>query len=191
MLWTHRSVCPPIPIAVKQDSIRRVSDGSPLANNVRNIDLVIWDKNVMSHRHNLEASKKAFRDVTRPTLPFDGKSALLIGDFRQILPMIRAGGCSQITGGCFNRSLLYFLLTVLHFGENVIVLASNRCQCGSDRFYIPIIFSISARESLNILLLCLFLYFFADLLTNTWRHTSTSSSHIWRITILMRFAYQY
>ena len=61
---------------------------------IEKASLIIWDEAPMTHRHAFEALDKSLRDILSlhdpkaKTLPFGGKTVLLRGDFRQILPVI-------------------------------------------------------------------------------------------------------
>ncbi|XP_010497271.1 PREDICTED: ATP-dependent DNA helicase PIF4-like, partial [Camelina sativa] len=86
-----------IPLIVTEDSICDIKKGTMLAELLIKTDLIIWDEAPMSHRHTFEALDRTLRDLlsTEDCLacekPFGGKTVLLGGDFRQILPVIRHG----------------------------------------------------------------------------------------------------
>lgn len=61
-----------IPIPSDRDSKSSIFADSPLAENIRNIDVLLWDEIVRTHRYNLQAIERMFRDITR--------SILLIGE---------------------------------------------------------------------------------------------------------------
>lgn len=62
----------------------------------------------MSHRHNLEAVDRTLRNVLLLTLPFGEIANLLIGDFRQILPVVRAASHSQKVAAFLKKSNLFW-----------------------------------------------------------------------------------
>ena len=86
-----------IPLNVTEDSICDIKKGTMLAELLIKTDLIIWDEAPMSHRHTFETLDRTLRDLlsTENSLasekPFGGKTILLGGDFRQILPVIPHG----------------------------------------------------------------------------------------------------
>ncbi|XP_056841667.1 uncharacterized protein LOC130494865 [Raphanus sativus] len=77
--------------------IARIRSGSSLAELICKADLIIWDEAPMAHRHTFETLDRSLRDLLShadpeaATKPFGGKTVLLGGDFRQILPVIPHG----------------------------------------------------------------------------------------------------
>ena len=61
----------------------------------------------MTKRQNVEALDNILRDIMgRSDLPFGGKTVVLGGDFRQVLPVVRKGSRAQIVGASLRRSYL-------------------------------------------------------------------------------------
>lgn len=61
----------------------------------------------MSHRFGLEAINRSLKDLLDIDKPFGGKTVMLSGDFRQILPVIPKGSIGQIIDSCINQSPLW------------------------------------------------------------------------------------
>ena len=62
----------------------------------------------MTKRHNVEALHNSLRDMMDwSDLPFGGKTVVLGGDFRQVLPVVRKGSRAQIVGASLRRSYLW------------------------------------------------------------------------------------
>ncbi|XP_019151929.1 PREDICTED: uncharacterized protein LOC109148648 [Ipomoea nil] len=86
-----------IPIAVNEDSTCNISQSSPLAQLIMQSKLIIWDEAPMMHKFCFEALDCTMRDIMRAKNPksldmtFGGKTVVLGGDFRQILPVIPKG----------------------------------------------------------------------------------------------------
>nr|XP_027098951.1 uncharacterized protein LOC113718236 [Coffea arabica] len=101
-----------IPIIIDGDSTCAISQGSQLAELICKASLIIWDEAVMLHRNIFEAVDRTFRDILRFHDPdsahkvFGGKTMLLGGDFRQILPVVPKGGRTEIVASSINRSSL-------------------------------------------------------------------------------------
>ena len=75
--------------------------------------LIIWDDALMTHRNCFEAIDHSLRDILRFTTsnsadkPFGGKTVVLGGDFRQILPVIAKGRREQIVEASITKSSLW------------------------------------------------------------------------------------
>jgi ATP-dependent DNA helicase PIF1 len=53
----------------------------------------------MTKRQNIEALDNSLQDIMgQSDLPFGGKTVVLGGDFRQVLPAVRKGSRAQIVG---------------------------------------------------------------------------------------------
>jgi len=62
----------------------------------------------MTKRQNVEALDNSLWDIMgRSDLLFGGKTVVLGGDFRQILPVVRKGSQAQIVGASLRRSYLW------------------------------------------------------------------------------------
>ncbi|RIA04643.1 hypothetical protein BRARA_K01104, partial [Brassica rapa] len=86
-----------IPLKLSEDKLCNIKPGTMLAELIENTDLIIWDEAPMTHKHAFEALDKSLRDIMSKKIPaardrtFGGKTVLLGGDFRQILPVIPQG----------------------------------------------------------------------------------------------------
>ncbi|XP_031127618.1 uncharacterized protein LOC116029715 [Ipomoea triloba] len=86
-----------IPISVTEDSTCNINQGSQLAELIVKCKLIIWDEVPMMHKHCFETLDRTLRDLLRFSDPhsgsktFGGKTVVLEGDFRQILPVIPKG----------------------------------------------------------------------------------------------------
>ncbi|XP_019182121.1 PREDICTED: uncharacterized protein LOC109177263 [Ipomoea nil] len=81
-----------IPIAINEDSTCNIKQGSDLAELLIKTSLIIWDEAPMMHKHCFQALDRTMRDLLRFVEPnsemktFGGKTVVLGGDLRQILP---------------------------------------------------------------------------------------------------------
>ncbi|XP_031099477.1 uncharacterized protein LOC116003677 [Ipomoea triloba] len=102
-----------IPIAVTEDSTCNITQGSNLAELIIKCKLIIWDEAPMMHKHCFEALDRTLRDLLRFTdtnaenRTFGGKTVVLGGDFRQILPVIPKGTRQDIVSASINSSYLW------------------------------------------------------------------------------------
>lgn len=121
-----------IPINVHEDSICDIKTGSMLAHILSKVDLIIWDEAPMAHRHTFEAVDRTMRDIlsvgdeTALTKTFGGKTVLLGGDFRQILPVIPQGTRQETVCAAINRSYLWESCHKYMLSQNMRVQPEER-----------------------------------------------------------------
>ncbi|XP_031091157.1 uncharacterized protein LOC115996159 [Ipomoea triloba] len=102
-----------IPIAINEDSTCNIKQGSHLAELLIKTSLIIWDEAPMMHKHCFEALDRTMRDLLRfvdqnsSTKTFGGKTVVLGGDFRQILPVVPKGTRQDIVSATINSSYLW------------------------------------------------------------------------------------
>ncbi|XP_019173558.1 PREDICTED: uncharacterized protein LOC109169137 [Ipomoea nil] len=106
-----------IPIAINEDSTCNIKQGSDLAELLIKTRLIIWDEAPMMHKHCFEALDRTMRDLLHFVDPhsemktFGGKTVVLGGDFRQILPVVPKGTRQDIVSSAINSSYLWDRLT--------------------------------------------------------------------------------
>ncbi|XP_019188340.1 PREDICTED: uncharacterized protein LOC109182644 [Ipomoea nil] len=114
-----------IPISVNEDSTCNIKQGTPLAELIMQSKLIIWDEAPMMHKFCFEALDRTMRDLLRSTNPrscemtFGGKTVVLGGDFRQILPVIPKGTRQDIVGSSINSSYLWRSCKVFRLTKNL------------------------------------------------------------------------
>ncbi|XP_013614814.1 PREDICTED: uncharacterized protein LOC106321037 [Brassica oleracea var. oleracea] len=102
-----------------------VIPGSSLAALISKADLIIWDEAPMAHRHAFETLDRSFRDLLShespeaSTQPFGGKTVLLGGDFRQILPVIPHGKRPDTVLASISKSYLWKMARVFTLSINM------------------------------------------------------------------------
>jgi len=91
-----------IPINLHDESTCNITQHMKVAELVRIVDLIIWDEAPMMHRQAFEAVDHTLCDLmqlddTQATRKiFGGKTVVLGGDFRQILPVVPKAGRDDI-----------------------------------------------------------------------------------------------
>ncbi|XP_070018011.1 uncharacterized protein [Nicotiana sylvestris] len=114
-----------IPLNVTEDSTCNIKQGTPIANLIIKAKLIIWDEAPMMHRYCFEALDKTLRDILRFKdasnlhRPFGGKTIILGGDFRQILPVIPKGSRQDIVNASLNSSYLWPHCQLLKLTKNM------------------------------------------------------------------------
>ncbi|XP_020108369.1 uncharacterized protein LOC109724099 isoform X2 [Ananas comosus] len=99
-----------IPIKLDDFSTCEIKKGTQLAKLLNYTSLIIWDEAPMNHRNCFEALDKSLRDVLDGTTAgkiFGGKTILLGGDFRQILPVIIGGTRHDIINASITKSYIW------------------------------------------------------------------------------------
>ncbi|XP_031120314.1 uncharacterized protein LOC116023453 [Ipomoea triloba] len=114
-----------IPIAVTEDSTCNISQGSDLAQLLITTKLIIWDEAPMMHKHCFECLDRTLRDLMRVqdcnsgSKTFGGKTMVLGGDFRQILPVVPKRSRQDIVSATINSSYLWVSCKVLRLTKNL------------------------------------------------------------------------
>lgn len=131
-----------IPININEDSTCNIAQGNDLAELIIKVKLIIWDEAPMMHKHYFEALDRSMRDLLRFVNPlslemtFGGKTVVLGGDFRQILPVIPKGTRQDIVGASINSSYLWHSCKVLKLTKNMRLqrLGLNESSAKIDAF---------------------------------------------------------
>lgn len=108
-----------LPLNIDESSMCTISKQTNLAELLKEAKIIIWDEAPMSHRFALEAINRTMQDLMDCSSVFGGKTLLLSGDFRQILPVIPRGSISQIVDSCISKSELWRHFTVLKLTRNM------------------------------------------------------------------------
>ena len=107
-----------LPIKFDDTTIGDISQQSNAAEAIRLAKIIIWDEAPMAHRNVLECIDRTLRDLLHQDTPFGGKTIVLSGDFRQVLPVVRRAGRAQIVQSCINRSHLWQYVETHHLKTN-------------------------------------------------------------------------
>ena len=108
-----------IPIPCDSLSTCNISLESKLAQELKEVDLIIWDEVVMCNRYCIEALDRTLRDIMKTDERFGGKCVLFSGDFRQILPVISGGSRAQVVHASFKSSPIFADTQILHLHKNM------------------------------------------------------------------------
>lgn len=96
-----------------------------LAELIVQADLLVWDEAPLNHKHGFEVVDRSFHDIMRNedrnnlNKPFRGKTVLLGGDFRQILPISSGKGHSDIVKASINNSYLWDDCVIFKLDQNM------------------------------------------------------------------------
>jgi hypothetical protein len=120
-----------IPIDLHDESTCNITQQMKVAELVRKADLIIWDEAPMMHRRAFKAVDRTLRDLMKlddaqaTEKIFGGKTMVLGGDFRQILPVVPKGGREDIVSASLLRSYLWQHVTIFCLHINMRVMATN------------------------------------------------------------------
>ncbi|KAJ6465568.1 DNA helicase Pif1 like protein, partial [Mycena vitilis] len=86
-----------VPVNEKNELlVSPVEPGDPRGELLREAALLIWDEAPMANHAVLACVDELLRRIMGNNLPFGGKVLILLGDFRQICPVIRRGTRAQV-----------------------------------------------------------------------------------------------
>ncbi|XP_019058078.1 PREDICTED: uncharacterized protein LOC104814022 [Tarenaya hassleriana] len=114
-----------IPLNVHDTSTCDIKQGTMLAELLARTELIIWDEAPMAHRHTFETLDRTLKDLmsihdeSSSDKPFGGKTVLLGGDFRQILPVVQQGGRPDTVLATLSRSYLWAACNVYMLTRNL------------------------------------------------------------------------
>lgn len=114
-----------IPLMLLEESGCTIEKEGNKAQLLTMASLIIWDEAPMISRLAFEAFDRTMRDIMSnvvdgaSNLPFGGKTVVLGGDFRQILPVVPKRGRADIVDACINSSMLWRRCRVLKLTKNI------------------------------------------------------------------------
>ena len=114
-----------IPLQVNEFSMCSMRQNSPLAELIKATKLIIWDEAPMIQRYCVEALNRSLQDVMHSSLIFGGKSIVMGGDFRQILPVIPKGCRASIVDACITSSSLWTQCHIFQLHKNMRLGSSD------------------------------------------------------------------
>jgi hypothetical protein len=130
---TAHSTCR-IPVrGLDKDTTLAVTMQSGRGQLLKRAALIIWDEAPMVHRHALEAIERSLRLLRENTAPFGGVTFMLMGDFRQVLPVVPRGCRGQVVRASMKYSSVWKHVTQLTLTTNMrVVLARRRGADATD-----------------------------------------------------------
>jgi hypothetical protein len=82
---------------------------------IKSAAVIIWDECSMVHQHVADTVERSLRDVMGVSQPFGGKVIVFMGDFKQLLPVVRHGRGQDYT---IQRCAWWAHVSVLSFTKN-------------------------------------------------------------------------
>ncbi|RID48364.1 hypothetical protein BRARA_I04879 [Brassica rapa] len=121
-----------LPLTLSDVSMCNIPRSSMLASLIAKSDLIIWDEAPMAHRQAFETLDRSLRDLLTPAdptaadKPFGGKTVLLGGDFRQILPVVPHGRRPDTVLASISKSYLWKNAVVYTLSINMRLREADR-----------------------------------------------------------------
>ncbi|MGN6629793.1 MAG: AAA family ATPase, partial [Candidatus Nitrosocosmicus sp.] len=108
-----------LPLNIKKNSTSGIELGSKESEEIKSIDIFIWDEAPMASRFVLEMVDNKLKEIMKNKLPFGGKTLILSGDFRQILPIKEFGTRSEVINLLIKNSFLWPFFKKLKLFKNM------------------------------------------------------------------------
>lgn len=114
-----------IPLNVGEKSTCNMGKNTQLVVLIRKAELIIWDEALMDHQYCFEAVNETLKNIMLLSnsnvkeMAFGGKTILLGGNFRQILPVVEKGFKHEIVNNCINRSYLWKHCRLMDLRKNM------------------------------------------------------------------------
>ncbi|KAF2879973.1 hypothetical protein ILUMI_26198 [Ignelater luminosus] len=84
----HSALKLPLNLQTIEEPTCNITKTSAMAKVLQNCKIIIWDECTMAHKRASEALDRTLRDLRSNQIIFGGAMILLVGDFRQTLPVI-------------------------------------------------------------------------------------------------------
>jgi hypothetical protein len=120
-----------IPCEWDETTMCDIKKGTKLSQLLQLSSLIIWDEALMTSRTAFEALDRTLQDLLstgapqNKEIPFGGRTVILEGDLRQILPIVEGGSRAEIVNAAIVNSPLWSSITILHFKQNMRLFALN------------------------------------------------------------------
>ncbi|XP_053202450.1 uncharacterized protein LOC128387301 [Panonychus citri] len=110
-----------LPLNINETSVSSITVQSKKAAILREAELILWDEASMIPNTALKLVDDLLKDIMSSEKPFGGKTIVLGGDFRQILPVCNHGGKVQTINLSLKKSVLWQYFHILRLTLNMRV----------------------------------------------------------------------
>jgi hypothetical protein len=114
-----------IPVKISSNSMCTFGPKSRTAQELMELDVILWDEISMQNRLCVEAVDRSLRDLRGVELPFGGISMIFGGDFRQTLPVVKRANIFVQAKLCMLNSHLWTTVKTFCLNRNVRLLGLN------------------------------------------------------------------
>ena len=119
-------ICFKLPLVITHESVCNIKANSAYADYLRSVDVIIWVKMSMVPKDAFECVDRCLKDICNTNKSFGGKYVILVGDFRQRLPIVKHGTRSDIIKACVKSSKLWPKFKQLKLTKNLRLLDANK-----------------------------------------------------------------
>ncbi|GBM36654.1 hypothetical protein AVEN_221929-1 [Araneus ventricosus] len=132
----HSMLQIPIDLIHNEIPVCNFKKESAKADVLQEAKVLFWDDISMMHKHGVEAVNRTLQDLRRNEDLMGGLIVVLVGDFRQSLPVIPRGTVADKIKACLKSSYLWKQVKIMKLTTNMRI--QNNCQ-NSQRFsdYLP------------------------------------------------------
>lgn len=117
--------CFKILLELDMNSTCEIKRGTNLAQLIEMCSLILWDEAPMNHKYYFEALDRTLCDLMAPLdpkyadRPFEGKTLILSGNFKQTLSVVVEGVHSRALDACIIRSKIWKYFIILKLTINM------------------------------------------------------------------------
>ncbi|WKY16036.1 hypothetical protein Q1695_001036 [Nippostrongylus brasiliensis] len=130
LLPEGRTACSTFKLSVASDNrVCSMNTTSPEARQIRESELIIWDEISMVPKFALDAVDVLLKELMNNNSDFGGKTVVLGGDFRQVLPIIERGGDAAMVDASVKNSALWPRLRQHRLRNNMRAATSGPSWC--------------------------------------------------------------
>ncbi|XP_013595152.1 PREDICTED: uncharacterized protein LOC106303427 [Brassica oleracea var. oleracea] len=121
-----------LPVNLTDETVCEITAGSMLATLIAKTDLIIWDEAPMAHRQAFETLDRTLRNLQSQhnpeaaNKPFGGKTMILGGDFREVLPVVAHGSRQDTVKASISKSYLWPYAQVYTLNTNMRLNQADR-----------------------------------------------------------------
>jgi ATP-dependent DNA helicase PIF1 len=108
-----------IPIALNRMSFYYIYKLDDLAMLIRKTKFILWDEAPMTNKPTFEIVDRTLCDLIDKNEPFGGIVFVMLGDFRQVLPVIPQGSHANIVSASIKKSYLWEFVEVFCLLKNM------------------------------------------------------------------------
>ncbi|XP_073025226.1 uncharacterized protein [Primulina eburnea] len=80
-----------IPLRPTASTLCKIKKQTELAELIRRTSSIVWDEAPVANRYAFESVSKSFQDIMENQIAFGGRTMVFVGDFRQVLPVVKRG----------------------------------------------------------------------------------------------------
>ena len=108
-----------LPLLLNESSVSSMNIESKEAKMIAESKIIIWDEASMACSFALACVDRLLKDIMKNQSPFGGKTIVLGGDFRQVLPVVPRAGRHGTVKRCIKSSPLWRFFKVLKLTQNM------------------------------------------------------------------------